>query len=99
MIFEGKRTYFFRLFPIVCFSDELYIVSKKEGFIPKAIFIRAGVSMKKLVCPFAVGLSMMIGFGVNVSAQTADINTKVSKPGGGGGGAKCKNDDYTKLDN
>ena len=47
--------------------------------------------MKKLVCPFTLGLSlsMMVGLGVNVSAQTADINIKVNQPGGGGG-AKCE---------
>ena len=61
------------------------------------MIIRTGVSMKKLVCPFALGLSlsMMVGLGVNVSAQTADINIKVTKPGGGG--AECKDDDYKKL--
>ena len=35
------------------------------------MIIRTGASMKKLVCPFALGLSMMIGFGVNASAQNA----------------------------
>ena len=54
--------------------------------------------MKKLVFRFALGLSlsMMVGLGVNVSAQTADINIKVTKPGGGG--AECTDDDYKKLD-
>ena len=54
--------------------------------------------MKKLVFRFALGLSlsMMVGLGVNVSAQTADINIKVTKPGGGG--AECKDDDYKTLD-
>jgi hypothetical protein len=94
MIFDDKGTYFFRLFPIVFFSNKFYSVSKKERFTPKAIFIRAGASMKRLVCPFAFGLSMMVGLGVNVSAQTADINIKVTKPGGGG--AKCEEKLYTK---
>lgn len=35
--------------------------------------------MKKLVFPFVLGLSMVVGFGVNVSAQTADINIKVTQ--------------------
>jgi hypothetical protein len=52
--------------------------------------------MKKLVFRFALGLSlsMMVGLGVNVSAQTADINIKVTKPSGGG--AKCEEKLYTK---
>jgi hypothetical protein len=37
------------------------------------MIIRTEVSMKKLVCPFALGLSlsMMVGFGVNASPQNA----------------------------
>jgi len=81
MIFDDKRTYFFLLFPIVFLSDESYGGSRKRDSPNKAIFTRTGVSMKKLVCLLALGLSASLLMSpLSVHAQTGSIEFKVVPP-------------------
>jgi len=64
----------------------MFTISKQSMSFPR----------RKLSRQLALGLSlsMIVSFGGEVSAQTADINIRVSEPQGGG--AKCEDLDYTQ---